>query len=248
MVQSLNTTAVWTTVTKVLRHPSLLVPHVSVENVSQVNYSLLKDKCGIRAIVFDKDNTLTAPYDSTMIHPDAKAGLEQALAVFGPDKVAILSNSAGTKDDADYKDAQHIQENLGIAVIRHDEKKPGGLKEVMDHFQVDDPASLCMVGDRLLTDVVFGNLYGMLTVHTLPLCKGADNSRDNTVSSIIRTIENSALYGNWLGSYYDPTSQKRDHKYWPGEAECPLRIMSTNTSEPVSEATTKEDSKTGSTR
>ena len=32
-----------------------------------------------------------------------------------------------------------------------------------------------MVGDRLLTDVVFGNLHGMLTVHTQPLTLEGDN-------------------------------------------------------------------------
>lgn len=34
---------------------------------------------------------------------------------------------------------------------------------------------LCFVGDRLLTDVVFGNLNGMLTVHTRPLTLEGDN-------------------------------------------------------------------------
>lgn len=34
---------------------------------------------------------------------------------------------------------------------------------------------LCFVGDRLLTDVVFGNLHGMLTVHTRPLTLEGDN-------------------------------------------------------------------------
>lgn len=34
---------------------------------------------------------------------------------------------------------------------------------------------LCFVGDRLLTDVVFGNLHGMLTFHTRPLSLKGDN-------------------------------------------------------------------------
>ena len=44
---------------------------------------------------------------------------------------------------------------------------------------------LCFVGDRLLTDVVFGNLHGMLTVHTRPLTlKG-----DNRPAAIFRFLE-----------------------------------------------------------
>jgi len=193
---------------------------VAVDTISQVNYDILKEKCGIRAVIFDKDNTLTAPYENE-VHCNAKTGLESAIRTFGVSNVAILSNSAGTKDDPDYKDAIEIEASMGIAVIRHDEKKPGGLEEVLNHFSLQDPAALCMVGDRLLTDVVFGNLHGMLTVHTLPLCRGADNAGDNKVASMIRDVENTALYGSWFGGRY-LLQHKRDHKYWAGEALCPL--------------------------
>ena len=221
MVQSINTKALVTLAT-VIRRPSLLVPHVSVDNVSELNYQAMKERAGIKAVVFDKDNTLTAPY-AMEIHPLASEGLEKAKQVFGAENVAIMSNSAGTRDDPEYKDAKQIEEALGIAVIIHDEKKPGGLNEVLQHFKIQDPASLCMVGDRLLTDVVFGNLYGMLTVHTLPLCRGADNSADNTPAKLLRSVENKSLYGNWYGGR-KLMSIKPEHLYWPGEATCPLLI------------------------
>ena len=221
MVQSLNTKALLT-LASVIRRPSLLVPHVSLANVSQLNYSALKEKCGIKAIIFDKDNTLTAPY-GMCIHPDASLGLDDAKRIFGESNVAIMSNSAGTLDDPDYEDAKKIEEALGIAVIRHNEKKPGGLQEVLGHFSMEDPAELCMVGDRLLTDVVFGNLYGMLTVHTLPLCSGEDNTQDNKIASIVRSVENKGLYGKWsFGGRYLLEKKKPAHKFWPGESECPL--------------------------
>ena len=219
MVQSLNTKALLT-LASVVRRPSLMVPHVSLQNVSQLNYTALKERCGIRAVIFDKDNTLTAPYGME-IHPDACQGLENAKSVFGISNVAIMSNSAGTLDDPDYKDAILIEEALGIPVIRHDEKKPGGLQEVLSHFKIKDPAELCMVGDRLLTDVVFGNLYGMISVHTLPLCSGSDNSQDNKVAKAIRKVENKGLYGDWFGGRY-MLKKKPTHKYWPGEELCPL--------------------------
>ena len=193
------------------------------------------------AIVFDKDNTLTAPYGST-VHEDACLGLETAKEIFGVDKVAILSNSAGTRDDPGYEDAKAIEGALGIAVIKHDDKKPGGLREVLEHFGMDDPARVCVIGDRLLTDVVFGNLHEMLTVHTLPLCSGADNERDNTPSKIIRYVENKGLYQNWFGSKLlyrygnDPSTGSKEHRYWRGEAECPLRL-----SKPGAVAASKND-------
>jgi phosphatidylglycerophosphatase GEP4 len=221
MVQSLNTKAL-VTLASVIRRPSLMVPHVSVDNISELNYQAMKERAGIKAVVFDKDNTLTAPY-AMEIHPLASEGLQKAKEVFGAENVAIMSNSAGTLDDPDYEDAKSIEAALGIAVIRHDEKKPGGLKEVLSHFRMEDPAALCMVGDRLLTDVVFGNLHGMLTVHTLPLCRGADNSADNIPAKLIRSAENKGLYGNWFGGR-KLMSIKPNHKYWPGEATCPLLI------------------------
>lgn len=183
-----------------LRRPYLASPHVSVETVSELNYEALRDEAGIKAVVFDKDNTLTAPYENT-IHPKAKKGLENAMKAFGPSNVAILSNSAGTLDDPGYEDAVKIERDMNIAVIRHDEKKPGGLTETLNHFgdDVTNASEICMVGDRLLTDIVFGNLYGMLTVHCLPLCSGSENKRDNKVASMIRLTENSFLYGNWWG-------------------------------------------------
>lgn len=216
-----------------------MTPHVAVGTISQVNYDALKEKCGITAVVFDKDNTLTAPYENH-VHPNAKLGLEKAIRIFGVSNVAILSNSAGTNDDPQFRDAIEIEESMGIKVIRHSEKKPGGLAEVLNHFSMEDPAALCMVGDRLLTDVVFGNLYGMLTVHTLPLCSGEENARDNKVAKVIRSAENKALYGKWFGGRWLQNA-KMEHKYWPGDEECPLIVTEEQLSQLGNEVATADE-------
>lgn len=232
MVQSVNTKALMT-LASVMRRPYLASPHVHVANISDLDFKAMRDRCGIRAVVFDKDNTLTAPYE-TVVHPLASAGLQNALNVFGYANVAILSNSAGTRDDPDYKDALRIEKEMGIPVIRHDEKKPGGLQEVLRHFdgRVEDASQVCMVGDRLLTDIVFGNLYGMLTVHTLPLCTGKDNAGDNKVASVIRSAENKVLYGDWFGGRA-VRSRTLPHKVWPGEEVCPLILERSSNSDGV---------------
>jgi phosphatidylglycerophosphatase GEP4 len=223
MVQSLNTKALLT-LASVARRPSLLVPHLSVPTVSAINYTALQQHAGIEAVVFDKDHTLTAPYVNA-IHRLAQTGLEQCLAVFGRDRMAILSNSAGTGDDVDFVDARALEESLGIAVIRHAEKKPGGLPEVLAHFGLDDPAKICVVGDRLLTDIVFGNLHGMLTVHTQPFPSQEDDiaDRDNWTAKLLRPVENKVLYSNWIGGR--ALQQRRPpHKYWPGPDVCSLEL------------------------
>mmetsp|Transcript_11784 Transcript_11784/g.22065 ORF Transcript_11784/g.22065 Transcript_11784/m.22065 type:complete len:254 (-) Transcript_11784:10-771(-) len=224
MVQSINTKALLT-LASVIRRPFLASPHIHVPTISDVNYQSMKDHCGIKAVIFDKDNTLTAPY-ATEIHERAANGLKNALEVFGHENVAILSNSAGTKDDKKYQDAIKIENDMGINVIRHDCKKPGGLEEVLKHFEksgVKDATELCMIGDRLLTDIVFGNLYGMLTVHCLPLCSGDENRADNKVASIVRNLENKYMYQSLLGKY----TRKRTmpHAVWGGEEKCPLILQ-----------------------
>lgn len=49
-------------------------------------------------------------------------------------------------------------------MLRHTEKKPAGsAADIASHFNCQ-PEELIMIGDRYLTDVVFGNRHGMLTV------------------------------------------------------------------------------------
>jgi len=123
--QSINTKAMLTLVTSVLRRPNLIVPHVSVPTISNVDFSSLRHSCGIRAVIFDKDNTLTGPYQFN-VHTKAAWGLEEAKRVFGDQNVAVLSNSAGTVgEDLDMKEALQTESALGIPCIRHKEKKPG---------------------------------------------------------------------------------------------------------------------------
>lgn len=238
MVQAVNTKAILT-LAAVVRRPSLLVPHVSVDNISQLDYAALKRYAGIQAVIFDKDNTLTAPYAYTT-HSLAQIGLQHAIEVFGKDRVAILSNSAGTlADDGpnDFAQALAIEAAMGIAVIRHEEKKPGDcLQDVFKHFDLQQqPSSLCMIGDRLLTDVVFGNLHGMLTVHTLPLLRGRENRKvDNWTACLIRPVENALLYRNSNNSVFGGQQQRRRfllpsrppaHAHWPGPEVHSLKLL-----------------------
>lgn len=52
---------------------------------------------GIRGLIYDKDNTLTAPYVDE-VHPVVAQAFQASKDVFG-DRILVLSNSAGTADD-----------------------------------------------------------------------------------------------------------------------------------------------------
>ena len=209
MPQSFNWPAIATTVRVVFRQPSLALPHLKVRDIRDVDFNGLR-AAGCTGVVFDKDNTLTLPYADD-VDPRLAAALRDCCSAFGPSRVAVLSNSAGTPDDPGHRAADRLERSLGLPVLRRVHKKPRGFEIVREHFRGCDPTTLVMgatdaasphhlarharpaaaapdslgagnkpsrsfaVGDRYLTDVVFGNLHGMLCVHTDQLTSRGDN-------------------------------------------------------------------------
>lgn len=185
MRQSVNVDALKKLFVVVLR-PLLVVPTIQIDALEELDVQDLKDNRAVRAIVFDKDNTLTYTYDKAL-HPSVIPALERSKEVFGRN-IAILSNSVGSSDDTNYEVAKETEVNLGIAVIRHRRKKPDCLDEVLDHFKDVEglkPENICVVGDRVLTDIVFGNLHGMTTVLVKPL----SYVRDHPIALVLRCME-----------------------------------------------------------
>jgi phosphatidylglycerophosphatase GEP4 len=82
------------------------------------------------------------------------------------DNVIILSNSAGSSDDKNYTQLESIESNLQIKVFKHTQKKPLGGDEINAAYPHLKPSEIAMVGDRLLTDIMFANLNGYLGIHT----------------------------------------------------------------------------------
>ena len=69
--------------------------------------------------------------------------ISECKTAFGPQNVAILSNSGGSSDDVVYengqkimfREAQMIEKELQIPVIRHPHnKKPQVFNEIVHHF------------------------------------------------------------------------------------------------------------------
>jgi phosphatidylglycerophosphatase GEP4 len=165
------------------------IPHLRVHSVTHIDYKKLH-AAGIRHIVFDKDNTLTAPY--ARHYPTGAIRysiLEDAAAAFGLSHLAIISNSAGSSDDKGYKEAVEIEKTLGLAVIRHELKKPNVLKEIMDHFKCIEEERIAIVGDRILADIVMGNQHGFFTIYVDPV----DPKTENFMVKLTRKLENNAL-------------------------------------------------------
>lgn len=172
---------------RVLTSPRLMVPNIVVRDIRDINFEQLH-KAGIIAIAFDKDNCLTKPY-GLELHPPFKDAWKSCRDVY-KDRVVIVSNSAGTPDDKDGQQAQAIEHALQVNVLRHQEKKPSGGEELLKHFSGIKAGRIAIVGDRALTDVVFGNNYGMLTILTRDV---VTEEGDNPMALRIRRMEHRVL-------------------------------------------------------
>mmetsp|Transcript_35751 Transcript_35751/g.33890 ORF Transcript_35751/g.33890 Transcript_35751/m.33890 type:complete len:242 (-) Transcript_35751:48-773(-) len=167
--------------------PSLFIPQINVRSINDINFIDMKSN-GINCIIFDKDNTLSYTYIDEL-HPSFIDKMIEVKKIF-PEAVAILSNSVGSCDDYLFKSAIQTEKKMNLPVIRHQIKKPSCLKEVLDHFESVlkrkvSPQETCMIGDRVLTDVVFANQNGMLSVLVAPL----SISKDHPIAVLIRWLE-----------------------------------------------------------
>lgn len=90
--QRINVEGIVSSVSVVVKDRHLVLPHVSVKDLRYIDWGELKRK-GFKGVVFDKDNTLTAPY-SLAIWPPLRPSIDRCKAVFGHD-IAVFSNSAG---------------------------------------------------------------------------------------------------------------------------------------------------------
>lgn len=82
-------------------------------------------------------------------------------------KLLIVSNTAGTPvGDPSGSDARALENSTGVPVFKHNTKKPGCGAEIMAYFEkhpgsgVTHPSQVCIVGDRLFTDMMLANMMG----------------------------------------------------------------------------------------
>ncbi|VFQ64409.1 unnamed protein product [Cuscuta campestris] len=176
---------------------NLMIPHISVPDIRYIDWDEVKRR-GFEGVVFDKDNTITAPY-SLGLWPPLESSFQHCKSLFG-NNIAIFSNSAGLLEyDPDGRSSLVLEGTIGIKVIRHKLKKPAGTaEEIVQHFGCDS-SKLIMVGDRPFTDIVYGNRNGFLTILTEPLSL----AREPLVVQQLRVIER-ALLKRWSAKGLKP--------------------------------------------
>ena len=99
--------------------------------------------------------------------------------------VAVLSNSAGLKQfDPTGAVADAMEASLGIGFLRHSSKKPSGSCVALEERFKCAPKDMVMLGDRYLTDVVYGNRHGMFTVRCAPFTDAGESASIRAAKTI----------------------------------------------------------------
>ncbi|EMD33173.1 hypothetical protein CERSUDRAFT_108356 [Gelatoporia subvermispora B] len=142
-------------------NPRLIIPSIIVKDIRQLDFPELR-KAGYRGAVFDKDNCLTVPHDDRLV-PELQEAWRICRETFGEGNVLIVSNTAGSHQDAGGIGAEAVSYHLSAPVLRHPSLKPSYscIASIRAYFAslpvpVRDE-ELIIVGDRLLTDVVLAN-------------------------------------------------------------------------------------------
>ena len=123
----------------------------------------------------DLDNTLVS-WGLADLSPRMIQWVKDVRSIGGD--VCIVSNTASKKRIAS------VAEKLGVIWIRRAHKpKPHGFLNAADSLNAE--AFECVVvGDKLVTDILGGNMLGMYTVHVIPL-----SNRNYVLSKVSEWVE-----------------------------------------------------------
>lgn len=152
------------------------IPTMYKKNIFEISYNKLKKK-GIKCIIFDLDNTL-ALIDDDIIPEDTKKLCHKLKKDFN---LVIISNND------EKRIASYVKEFDIDGVSNAFKPSTKGLKEIQKKYayQKDE---MVMIGDQLMTDILSGNRFKIMTILVDPLGK-----KDLKITSINRFFERLVL-------------------------------------------------------
>jgi hypothetical protein len=105
--------------------------------------------------------------------------------------------------DKDGSEARRVEASIGLPVLHHRGKKPSGSTSEIERLFKCEPHQVIFVGDRYLTDVVFGTMNGMLAVRVAPF-----ETRGESVAVAMARIVEGALVAAYRGLGMRPLAQR----------------------------------------
>jgi len=153
-----------------------LLPDYEFAKITKISQDFFT---GAKLIIFDVDNTLFFS-ETTIIEKEI---IDWFLSINQKYNCVLLSNSPTIA-----KRKEKISELLGREVFLSRRKKPSKIlfEEIRKKFKLNNSDKVFVVGDRITTDVLFGNRNNAITVLVEPLSK----KEELFIIKIIRTFEN----------------------------------------------------------
>lgn len=155
----------------------ILIPSYKFKHLRDIDPNFFS---GTGLIIFDLDNTLV--FSETAESP--KEIISWLASIKKKYNCICVSNSRTAKNRSG-----RIFATLGADIFLSKKKKPSKklFNEIKNKYKPN--GKIFVVGDRVFTDVLFGNLSGAETILVKPL-----SEKENILIKILRKIENALLF------------------------------------------------------
>ena len=151
---------------------NLFRPNMYKKNIFEIDYNKLK-KQGITCLIFDLDNTL-----GLIEHEKCPLKTKKLLKELQKDFLILISSNNIKKRIAPYL------KDLGIGGVAFSLKpSTKGLRKINKHYNLNKK-EMVMIGDQIVTDILSGNRYKIMTILVDPL-----GEKDLRITGLNRKIE-----------------------------------------------------------
>lgn len=151
---------------------NLFRPNMYKKNIFEIDYNKLKEQ-GITCLIFDLDNTL-----GLIEHGKCPLKTKKLLKELQKDFLILISSNNTKKRIAPYL------KDLGIGGVAFSLKpSTKGLRKIKKHYNLNKK-EMVMIGDQIVTDILSGNRYKIMTILVDPL-----GEKDLRITGLNRKIE-----------------------------------------------------------
>ncbi len=151
---------------------NLFRPNMYKKNIFEIDYNKLKEQ-GITCLIFDLDNTL-----GLIEHEKCPLKTKKLLKELQKDFLILISSNNTKKRIAPYL------KDLGIGGVAFSLKpSTKGLRKIKKHYNLNKK-EMVMIGDQIVTDILSGNRYKIMTILVDPL-----GEKDLRITGLNRKIE-----------------------------------------------------------
>ena len=151
---------------------NLFRPDMYKKNIFEIDYQKLKDK-GIKCLIFDLDNTL-----GLLEHERCPVKTKKLLKSLQKDFLILISSNNTKKRIKPYL------KDLGIGGVAFSLKPlTRGLRKIKRDYGLKKK-EMVMIGDQIVTDILSGNKFKIMTILVDPLGK-----KDLKITGLNRAVE-----------------------------------------------------------